>query len=199
MFYSSILWYAAFMQRPRGLRMCVRKERKLRVCLLDQLLWHLELNLANSNILLHKRRIKGLRAAPEINEGPLHFQNHSRQKRHFTLCFEKDLLKNWQQKHNELNAQWDEVWVAKCLHQFLWQKQSLISRQLPSNDSPRTGSSLSLPSITSAGTKGKLPKGMKIRAICIYTQTIEAQQSHCDSLSISLYHNCHPNDLQKKW
>lgn len=39
---------------------------------------------------------------------------------------------------------------------------------------------------------------MKIRAICIHTQTVEAQQSHCDSFSISLYHNCHPNELQKK-
>lgn len=145
------------MQRPQGLQMCVRKGRKLRVCLLDQLLWRLEPNLANANILLHKRRIKGLRAAPEINEGPLHFQNHSGQKRHFTLCFEKDLLKSWQQKHNELNAQWDGVWVAKCLHQFLWQKQSLISRQLPSNDSPRTGSSLFHPS-PQQGPKGDSPK-----------------------------------------
>lgn len=58
-------------------------------------------------------------------------------------------------------------------------KLNLLSAplKLVSQDSER-----SLPSITSAGTKGRLPKGLRIRAICIHTQTIKAQQSHCDSL-----------------
>lgn len=91
-------------------------QRKLRMSLLDQLLWCLDPNVANSNILPKKRKICCLRAAAEINKGPLHFQNHSRQKRRLAQCFEKDLLKSWQQNHNELNAHRDEVWVAKCLH-----------------------------------------------------------------------------------
>lgn len=36
--------------------------------------------------------------------------------KHFTQCLETDLLKSWQQNHNELNAERDEVWVPKCLH-----------------------------------------------------------------------------------
>lgn len=63
-------------------------------------------------------------------------------------------------------------------------KRSLISCQLPSSQSPRTCSSL--PSITSAGTKGRLPKGVEIRAICIHTQTIKAQQSHSASLHFTV-------------
>lgn len=54
-------------------------------------------------------------------------------------------------------------------------------------------SELSLPSITSAGTKGRLPKGARIRAICIHTQTIKAQQSHSDSLRFTL------SRLSSKW
>lgn len=37
--------------------------------------------------------------------------------------------------------------------------------------------SLSLPSITSAGTKGRLPKGARIRTVCVHIQAIKARQS----------------------
>lgn len=52
---------------------------------------------------------------------------------------------------------------------------------------------LCLPSITSAGTKGRLPEGMKIRAICIRTQAIKTQQSHRDSFHFT------KSQLSSKW
>ncbi len=187
MFYSAILWYTAFLQRPRGMETCiVNLQRKLRMRLLDQLLWFMEQSFVNSNILPKKRKITGLRAAPEINEGPLHFQNHSRQKKklRFTETFHAVF---WEGFAKELTAepQWAKcskrwslsgqvpplVRTAKAKLNLLSAPLKLVSQDLE----------LSLPSITSAGTKGRLPKGMRIRAICIHTQTIKAQQSHSDS------------------
>lgn len=54
-------------------------------------------------------------------------------------------------------------------------------------------SELSLPSITSAGTKRRLPKGERIRAICIHTLTIKAQQSRSDSLHFPI------SELSSEW
>lgn len=72
-------------------------------------------------------------------------------------------------------------------------KLNLLSAplKLVSQDSER-----SLPSITSAGTKGRLPKGTRIKAICILTQAIKAQQSRSGTMTVSLYHNCRPNEMQ---
>ncbi len=165
-------------------------ERKLSVCLLDQLLWCMEANWSNSNILPRKRRISCLRAAPEINEGQLHFQNHGEQKRHLMLCFEKDLLKSWQQRHNELNAQWDDVWVAKCLHQFQWRKQSLICRQLASNYSPRTRRSLS-PIHHLSRDQRETPQRNEDHSN-LHSHSNRRGSTIPQWLSISLYHNCHP-------
>lgn len=69
-------------------------------------------------------------------------------------------------------------------------KQSLICCQLAlrllSQDSQR-----SLPSITSAGTDGRLPAGPRIRAICIHAQSIKAPQSPSDSLHLAISTTVH--------
>lgn len=143
------------MQGPQGMEKCTRSSQKctswINLCCVCNK------TEANSNIQPKKRKIVCCSAAPEINVGPLHHFQNRRLERHFTQCFQKDLLQSWQWNHNELNAQRDEVWVPPLVP-MAKVKLNLLSAplKLVSQDSEH-----SLPSITSAGTKRRFPEGVR--------------------------------------
>lgn len=159
MFYSFILWYTAFMQRPQGLEMCTMNlKRKVRKCLLDQLLWHVEQNITVSYSLPKKRKIACMRV-----EVLHYFQNQSRYKKQ-KPCFTTFHTVFWEGFAKELTAEpqwakflkrWSLSGQVPPLVPMAKVKLNLLSTplKLVSQDSE-----LCLPSITSAGTKRETPQ-----------------------------------------
>lgn len=70
-------------------------------------------------------------------------------------CSEEDLLKSWQENHNELNEMKFE-WLSASASSY-GKRRSLIFCQLPSSRSPRIRSALTHPS-PQQGPKGDSPK-----------------------------------------
>lgn len=189
------------MQRPQGLKTYIRNfQRKPRICAsgLTAVAYGTKMTKSEFKYFPNGKKRKPLVWEPllklmrglSISRIIAHNRNYA-SRRQFTVFgegFAKELTAEPQWA--KCSERWSLSVQVPPLVPMAKAKLNLLSAplKLVSQDSE-----LPLPSITSAGTKRRLPKGVRITAICIHTLTIKALQSRSDSLHFPI------SELSSKW